>query len=349
MKPDHLLAAVYSDPVYRAIIRAVGYGCLPTTDIVAKLMDVTTTHGRQAVEDAARELLDYETHESVVYGKLKTRLHVFCRGQIGPMPCEWDTWWLNGNGTDRPGKPKVWPPILPGPGKPAPVEEKLAQETQPVEDPFMGSGAEVELIKATHGRRIRQLLLAQHTLYQNYPPGDPTHEEAVRRMGLLEAELRRRGIKVPPRPVWREPYDPEGRERPEDIDLVAEAVAEAIRDETGMECQVQKSEQPGTIPLGRIERVSNLRDEELMRRLARAGEIIASESEQSGVYKQTMIELDLLEAEAERRNLWPDRPKSKGKESFRPFAAHEEAVRDIGLITAELRWRKEECGESAAA
>lgn len=375
MKPDHLLSAVYSDPVYRAIIRTVGYGWLPTTDIVGKITDVTMTHGRQAVDEAARELLDYETHDAVVYAKLKTRLHVFCRGQIGPMPCEWDTWWLNDNGTERPGKPKVWPPILPGPGKPAPVAEKFTEDEQPAEVPFEGSMSEVELLKATHGRKLRQMLLAQHALYQNYAPGDPIQEEAVRRMNLLEAEVRRRGNKVPPRPEWREPYDPEARETPQDIDLVAEAVAEAIRDETGLECEVQKPEQPRSIPLDRIERVRNLPNEELMRRLAGAGEIIASESEQSSVYKQTMIEVDLLEAEAERRNLWTDRPKSKSKDRFRPFAAHtthrlkdlldmaeyeltgcdpetvsyEEALRDIDLITAELRCRKEEDSESVAA
>jgi hypothetical protein len=41
---------------------------------------------------------------------LKPELHINCRQLLGPMPSEWLGWWQKADGSDRKGKPKVWPP-----------------------------------------------------------------------------------------------------------------------------------------------------------------------------------------------------------------------------------------------
>src|SRR5205085_3529649 len=98
---------------------------LPCKDVIDKLKDVIDKHGQPTVDAAAKNLLDYEQHGNVLYAKLKSRLHLHCRMLLGLMPSEWDTWWQNANGTDRKGKPKDWPPVLPGPPKLTKEEEEL--------------------------------------------------------------------------------------------------------------------------------------------------------------------------------------------------------------------------------
>src|SRR5438477_540196 len=100
-----------TDPIYRAVVKVVGYGTLPCSTVIEALKDVIATHGQPAVDAAGRELLAIERHSGEGYAKLKPELHVHCRQLLGPMPSEWPTWWKNADGSDRKGKPKTWPPV----------------------------------------------------------------------------------------------------------------------------------------------------------------------------------------------------------------------------------------------
>src|SRR5947209_5436581 len=109
-----------SIPIVLAFVKALGYGMLPCGDVIEALKDVIATHGQPAVDAAGRDLLAIERHSGEGYAKLKPDLHVHCRQLLGPMPSEWASWWVNADGSQRTGKPAVWPPVLPGPPVPAP-------------------------------------------------------------------------------------------------------------------------------------------------------------------------------------------------------------------------------------
>jgi hypothetical protein len=233
------------------------------------------------------------------------------------------------SGVARSSVPKKRPSsrASPNPYKTAAAETPAAELSSP-------ETSEVDLLRGSHGRDLRRLLLTEHAHFKDHPPGHHFHEEAIRRMDLLEGEMRRRGNKVPPRPT------------------------------------VSTS-----IP-AREQRVRDLDGAELMRRLFKAREVLAAESEHTGVYRETAIERDLMEAECRRRgfNLPPAVGPEKGTgpvPAFDDFSGHtthrlkelldmcqyeltknepdtvtyEDAVRDIGLIEAELRQRDEEVEE----
>lgn len=217
-----------SCPVHTAVVKAVGYGWVSCEQVVAKLTDATAAHGRPAVEGVARALLDYEHEGNTVYCRLKPVLHVYCRTLLGPMPSEWDHWWQNADGSDRKGKPEDWPPKLLTPAEQeqaAKAAEASAAKTAPLVAAGLSADSvtEVEQLTTTHGRQLRLILKAAHDMFRVSRPGDPMHAEAIRRMDLIEAEMRRRGNKVPPRPAWTDPYDP-------DIDRFRQATTVRLRE-----------------------------------------------------------------------------------------------------------------------
>src|SRR5947209_5413651 len=118
MKQPSVSDRISTDPVYRAVVKAVGYGTLPCDAVIEALKDVIATHGQPAVDAAGRDLLEIERHGGEGYARLKPELHNACRMILGPTPAEWPTWWQNADGSDREGKPKDWPPKLPGPPEP---------------------------------------------------------------------------------------------------------------------------------------------------------------------------------------------------------------------------------------
>src|SRR5436309_745517 len=101
MKPKQPTVSdlIDTDPVHKAIVKAIGYGTLPCSQVIETLKDVIATHGQPAVDAAGRELLEIERHDGAGYAKLKPELHPACRQLLGPMPSEWATWWQNADGS----------------------------------------------------------------------------------------------------------------------------------------------------------------------------------------------------------------------------------------------------------
>src|SRR5207237_2151491 len=97
---------IYFLPVYPDIVRAVRWGSVPCSEIIKKLKAVIEQHGQQKVDDAAKELLDYDYEGKVLCAKLKPHLRVQCRQLLGPLPEEADEFWTNADGS----RPKNAPP-----------------------------------------------------------------------------------------------------------------------------------------------------------------------------------------------------------------------------------------------
>jgi hypothetical protein len=149
----------------------------------------------------------------------------------------------------------------------------------------------------------------------------------------------------------------------------AEAIRRIALIEPIMKARGQKVPPRPTVPTPglekREERIRNLEGSELMQRYFTSQRVLESESERTGVYRQTKIEYDLLKAECKRRGF--NLPPSQLDDSSAQFAratthrlrelldtnrydmeknppssiSFKEALRDIGFIEAELRRRRE--------
>src|SRR5581483_4282505 len=183
VKPSDMTTLLGSCPIHKAVVKAVGYGQVPCQEVIATLTGVIATHGQPAVDGVARALLDYEQHGTVLYAKLKPALHVYCRMLLGPMPSEWPTWWQNADGTDRTGKPAVWPPVLPGP-------PQLTKEEEVLRSLPIGVLAE-----RLHDARLRFI--------RNRSP--KTAKKAYLEVQAILAEYQRREMVPPPEPTYVEP------------------------------------------------------------------------------------------------------------------------------------------------
>ena len=141
---------------------------------------------------AADELIDYDPAEKLA--RLKPGVRRLCRQLLGPAPDEWDSFYAG----------VANPPPNPYLATPAPAMNAI--------DPD-----ERELLKSMHGRRLRELLLNEHKHFATHPPSDPCHEEAIRRMDVIEPIMQGRGQKVPPRPATADHSAPSSEERLGDL------------------------------------------------------------------------------------------------------------------------------------
>jgi hypothetical protein len=90
---------IYFFPIYPDVVRAVRYGSVPCSEVIKTLKPVIDQHGQHKVDEAARELLDYEHVGKQLCAKLKPHLRVQCRQLLGPLPAEAEEFWKNANGS----------------------------------------------------------------------------------------------------------------------------------------------------------------------------------------------------------------------------------------------------------
>jgi hypothetical protein len=197
---------IVRDPIYTAIVKAVWWHTLPTAKVIDQLKDVIAQNGQPAVDAAAGDLLDYERHDGVFYARLKPELHVHCRILLGPMPSEWKDWWQNADGTDRKGKPKVWPPKLEGPPPPAPTPSRRGRSAKP----SAGGSAATDVLDAQTVSKLTETMLGDRLdmarqRFNAYSPNSAVGRQASREIDLLTEEYRRRGLTIPVLRTGEEP------------------------------------------------------------------------------------------------------------------------------------------------
>ena len=103
MKPAKptVSSLIDTDPIYRAIVKAVGYGQKTCKEVIEAIKGVTEKHGQEAVAEASKELLDYEAAAGDRWCKIKPELHNACRMLLGRLPP---------NGRRGTSKPQMGPP-----------------------------------------------------------------------------------------------------------------------------------------------------------------------------------------------------------------------------------------------
>jgi hypothetical protein len=192
MPKQPLAIRIHSDPAYAELVRIVGYQGTAYPIGREQTERLNAKYGKGKMAEAADELIDYDA--TAKFARLKPGIRRLCRGLLGPMPDEWDAFYA---GVENPP---------PNPYKAPPDPATVASQSN-----------ELELLQVAHGRRLRELLLQEHKRCAAHPPGNPAHEEAVRRMDLIEPIMKGRGQKVPPRPAVSDARSPTGDERLRDL------------------------------------------------------------------------------------------------------------------------------------
>jgi len=176
---------IYFDPAYTELVRLIGHRGVPYPLDKDKAERLNQKYGKEKMQRAVEELIEYDTTAKVA--KLKESVWKFCQALLGPAPDEWDEFYANV--TDPP----------PNPYRSVEPQDRLAEASLP--KTTATEPTEQEVIRSMHGRELRKLLLNEHHHFQICPAGHHFHEEAVRRMELLEAEMKSRRQRVPPRPT----------------------------------------------------------------------------------------------------------------------------------------------------
>jgi hypothetical protein len=176
MPKQPLALRIHTDPAYAELVRIVGYQGTAYPFGREEAERLNAKYGTEKMAAAAEELLDRDTAEH--FARLKPGVRLLCRQLLGPTPDE------------RAG-------FYDGVEKPPPISSAAVQATGNVQN----QSDERELLQQMHGRKLRELLFGEHKHFTNHPPGDRVHEEAVRRMNLIEPIMTGRGQKVPPRPA----------------------------------------------------------------------------------------------------------------------------------------------------
>jgi hypothetical protein len=214
--PNHSLARhLHTDPAYAAVVKLVGYKGVPLPMSKEQADELDAKYGREKIVQVSGELLDFDVDGRVA--TLKAEVRTLCLGLLGPSPAEWDEFY---QGVVNPPQ-NPYQKALPKKSKPkekveeidlvaAAVADAIQQETGMTVETKVPN--EVEELRAVHGRQLRLLLKGECDRFQRHTPTEFEHKEAVRRMDLIESEMKRRGNKVPERPAYREPYNPGERD-----------------------------------------------------------------------------------------------------------------------------------------
>jgi hypothetical protein len=212
-KEQSLAVRIHSDPALREVVKLVGYNGIPTPIPETDYKRLSEKYGRERIGKASDELVEIDTTKK--FATLKFEVRKLCQAILGPAPEAWDEFYRGITNPPRnPYRGEREEIDVVADTVATAIREETGMGCEVSREPKQPSPdtdkqpADLNTIRKSHGRRLRQLLFVEHEHYRHHAPSHPAHKEAVGRMDLLEAEMRRRGNKVPPRPVWKEPYTP---------------------------------------------------------------------------------------------------------------------------------------------
>jgi hypothetical protein len=316
---------IHTDPVYRDTIKEVGYLGI-SLPVRQEFYDAMKAYGQERIIEASEALVDIDTDRK--FATLKAEVRRLCLAILGPAPENWDTFY---EGVTNP--------------PPNPYKKPASQKTSE------------EMIRELDDAALQALLEDARIGLNHHGPKSRKGRGFKKDIAMAEAEIARRAKPIPDQPEA-------------DIDLVADAIADAIRDETGMHVEVRT---PDALEALQLEVLEGQLHKARMRCLT---------SKTTKAQNRANQDVQRLLAEYERRKTvpppervkdLPTPPKNEPKPQefdvvgFRDFqkatdhrlkelfdmlqyeltrndfdsVTYKEAIRDIGLIEAELRRRKE--------
>jgi hypothetical protein len=190
---------LYFDAAYTAVARAVRYATLPCDELRKKLADAEKELGTPQLDQAARELLDYDHEGKTLVARLKPEARKFCRQLLGPPPEEEDDFWRHPDGTPMERPPKQQ---LPATTK-KPTRKPRPEPAAPLPEPQPPS--EEEVLRSMPLPVLAERLHEARWSLQSNGERSWLGMQAKREVSLLEAEYRRRELVIPetPNPVAR--------------------------------------------------------------------------------------------------------------------------------------------------
>jgi hypothetical protein len=212
---------LYYDPAYVALARAIRDATMPCEELRKKLAAAEKEFGVPKLDQAAREMLDYDQEDKTLVARLKPHVRKLCFGLLGPPPEEAADFYRNTDGSWPANTPPEVREQAENDQKRTKGEEPLVLPMSPEEELLKGIPRRAAGPKPTkveeptpQEARVRELsfrLLCEqlHAARQsllNNGPRSFLGKEAKKEVALLEAEIVRRGYVIPetqPEPVKR--------------------------------------------------------------------------------------------------------------------------------------------------
>ncbi len=228
-KPKSLSDKLYRDDAYIAVARTVRYFTLPCSEVVEKLKDALAAHGREKLDEAAKDLLAIEGTHPNATARLKDDVRKLCWGLLGPDGDQWDEFYAN---VENP-PPNPYKPAVPKPLDVAPLPDSGDSPTPDREPKRYAVPPEMtaeEMIHSLSDPQLAELIAECRWAISHYGLKSRKSRPFKKDLHMAEVESTRR------HPVSSE-------EDELDIDEVAAALANTIKIETGMECIVAHPEE----------------------------------------------------------------------------------------------------------
>jgi hypothetical protein len=204
MNREPLAFRLYFQPAYYELARAVSYGGVRTPDLKPALEELSKQHGAGDVRRAFYELLVEEEQTGLTV--LRQHVRRLCSQLLGPPPesPDYESYW---EGRQKPahhqppklviskGKPEPEPPKQPQP----PDNEPSREEEKPT---MAEAGISVEgyarMAREKNKRALLCMLRDARKRLKHNGRRCFSGKEARKEIAAAEAELKRRGMDVPP-------------------------------------------------------------------------------------------------------------------------------------------------------
>jgi hypothetical protein len=218
MRQESLSTRLYITPAYYELARAVSYGGVRTKALKAVLEELSQKYGAGLVRKAFYELLIEDAQTGLT--TLRSYVRKLCSQLLGPPPesPDYEFYW---EGRVKPANHQP-PKLVIGRGQPTPPstpkDEPEASEGQPpsAEKPTMGEpgispDSYARMAKEKNRRALHCMLRDARKKLKHNGKRSFSGKEAKKEVAAAEAELRARGLDVPPEGQETAAWDKPGK------------------------------------------------------------------------------------------------------------------------------------------
>jgi hypothetical protein len=198
MNREPLAFRLYFQPAYYELARSVSYGGVRTPDLKPVLEELSERHGAGYVRKAFYELLVEEEQTGMTV--LRQHVRRLCSQLLGPPPesPDYESYW---EGRQKPAHHQP-PKLVIGKGKPE-AEPPEPVKPEPALEPTMAeAGISVEgysrMAREKNKRALLCMLRDARKKLKHNGRRSFSGKEARKEIAAAEAELKRRGLDVPP-------------------------------------------------------------------------------------------------------------------------------------------------------
>jgi hypothetical protein len=194
-----LILRLYHEPVLYELARVIGYAGVAIEELTARIKPLVEKFGKQAVESALYHLTTYDTYRAERTVRLRQHVRQLCFQLLGPPPEHPLHEYIKGQSADIPGRVRQ---LSPTPKAEEPPPAWPVKEDPVTSSPPRPAGISPEGYAEDARRRNKRQLLCMlrdgRKKLAHHGKRSFAGKEAKKEVAAAEAELRRRGLTIPP-------------------------------------------------------------------------------------------------------------------------------------------------------